>query len=169
MIPFRARARSLSLHLRRIYTTCARAHGQPLRETSPGKLNQRISRIYRQRAIPRILQMHGSRYITSCRIFLEIHPPRLRLLSEEFRFHLFFVAGGLHPRFVRKSSPPGITDLSTSFPPLPRNSPAICYRSLSRSTLNGRTLCPRLFRFYVRASYCAHTHLAGDYYCSSEN
>jgi len=57
-------------------------------------------------------------------------------------FHRFSLLAAPPPfredRSVRKSSPSGITDLSTSFLRAPRNSPTICYRSLSRSTLNGR-------------------------------
>lgn len=71
-----------------------------------GKLNQRISRIYR-RAIPGYCKCTVS--VTSCRIFLG---------NPVVAFPLFLSFSPDIPyedRFVRKSSPPGITDLSTSF------------------------------------------------------
>lgn len=95
-----------------------------------GKLNQRISRIYR-RAIPGYCKCTVS--VTSCRIFLGNPgwlPPRYFSLSLRRTPRRPLREKKLSPGYYRSF------DLVSR---LPRNSPAICYRSLSRSTLNGRT------------------------------
>lgn len=100
--------------------------------TGSGKLNQRISRIYR-RAIPGYCKCTVS--VTSCRIFLRNSAQRL-----PFRYFSFS-----HPRVPsrrplrEKKLSPGYYRSFDLVSLLPRNSPTICYRSLSRSTLNGRT------------------------------
>lgn len=88
--------------------------------TKAGKLNQRISRIYRH-AIPGYRECTVS--VTSGRIFLgtrQFSLPAGRPLREK----------NLSPGYYRSF------DLVSS---LPRNSLVACYRSLSRLTLNGRT------------------------------
>lgn len=90
------------------------------RSTKAGKLNQRISRIYRH-AIPGYRECTVS--VTSAGIFLgtrQFSLPAGRPLREK----------NLSPGYYRSF------DLVSS---LPRNSPVACYRSLSRLTLNGRT------------------------------
>lgn len=95
-----------------------------------GKLNQRISRIYR-RAIPGYCKCTVS--VTSCRIFLG---------NPVVAFPLFLSFSPRHtlrrPLREKKLSP-GYYRSFDLVSRLPRNSPTICYRSLSRSTLNGRT------------------------------
>lgn len=133
----------LSLHLRGIYVcACGRSPAAThvfmyvcthrAAHTGSGKLNQRISRIYR-RAIPGYCKCTVS--VTSCRIFLGNSAQRL-----PFRYFSFS-----HPRVPsrrplrEKKLSPGYYRSFDLVSPLPRNSPTICYRSLSRSTLNGRT------------------------------
>lgn len=116
--------RSLSLHLRDIYIYMCACGRSPLAmyvftyvctrgvaHTRNGKLNQRISRIYR-RAIPGYCKCTVS--VTSCRIFLRNSACARGCLSAISPF-LTLAYPLTKTRFVRKSSPPGITDLSTSF------------------------------------------------------
>lgn len=96
-----------------------------------GKLNQRISRIYR-RAIPGYCKCTVS--VTSCRIFLGNPGGCLPAIS-------LFLSGErtLRRPLREKKLSPGYYRSFDLVSRLPRNSPTICYRSLSRSTLNGRT------------------------------
>lgn len=119
--------RSLSLHLRRVCVHAVRS----LAATGNGKLNQRISRIYR-RAIPGYCKCTVS--VTSCRIFLG--SPTVCCLSV---ISLFLAAYPAKTPLREKKLSPGYYRSFDLVSPLPRNSPTICYRSLSRSTLNGRT------------------------------
>ena len=104
-------------------------HMRATRATKPGKLNQRISRIYRH-AIPGLPRMHA--HEVSLNLRPNISPRR-------------------SPRrktgIARKTTPSGATDLSTSFLPLLSLSLSRVSRyppSLSRLTSNVRVITARL-------------------------